>query len=133
MTRTRRTSRRRTEARALAILLVAGVLVLPGCGSDSEDETAASTSPTPTASAAEDASQAASNVRQATVAIEAYFAENQTYVGATTESLRELDAGLENVTVVSTEPGTYCVESTVGAATFHKAGPADHVAEGGCP
>jgi len=107
-------------------LLAAGVLALPGCfygptlsggGSASSDDAAAQ-----------------ANVRASVPAIEAYYADNGSYAGATPDILRTTyDAGLPDVHFVGRfTRTTYCVQSTVGAATYSKNGPSAQVAPGPC-
>lgn len=103
------------------------LLVLPGCfygpgvlsggGSASSDEAAAM-----------------ANVRASIPAIEAYYADHGTYAGASVEGLRATyDAGIGDVRLVGPlNDRTYCVESTVGAVTFSKAGPAAEIVPGTC-
>lgn len=104
--------------------LAAAVLVLPGCfygplfgggGSSPEGE-------------------ARANVRAAIPAIEAYYADNGTYAGATVEGLRtRYDAGIGDIRLVGPlNRRTYCVESTVGGVTFSKAGPGAEIVPGAC-
>jgi hypothetical protein len=102
--------------RLALLLLAAALLVLPGCfyaplygvGSASSDEAAAE-----------------ANVRASIPAIEAYYVDHGTYAGATLANLRiHYDAGLPDVRIVGPlNSFTYCVESTVGSATYSKAGP----------
>jgi hypothetical protein len=80
-------------------------------------------------------SAAEASVRGAVPAIEAYYADNNTYAGATMENLRATyDAGLpEEVQLVRAEALTYCIESTVSGATYSKAGPSSDIVVGPCP
>jgi hypothetical protein len=43
------------------------------------------------------------------------------------------DAGIKHINVKTATATTYCVESTVGQASFHKAGPAQDIVPGLCP
>jgi hypothetical protein len=109
--------------RLAASLLVAALLVLPGCfyaplyGGASSDEAAAET-----------------NVRASIPAIEAYHADHGTYAGITIEGLRaQYDAGLPDVRFVGPlDLDTYCVESSVDSATYSKAGPAGEISPAPC-
>jgi type IV pilus assembly protein PilA len=77
------------------------------------------------------ASQA--NVRAAIPAVEAYFADNNTYAGMTLQYLQTTyDAGVKNVVIFSATGTTYCVHSVVGAETWKKAGPGEAIATGAC-
>lgn len=78
--------------------------------------------------------EAMANVRAAIPAIEAYYADNGTYAGATVEGLRATyDAGIGDVRLLGLlNRRTYCVESTVGSVTFSKAGPAAEIVPGPC-
>ena len=58
-------------------------------------------------------SAAQANVRASIPAIEAYYADNNTYAGATLSYLQTTyDAGVKNIVVQSTSSTTYCIEST---------------------
>lgn len=73
------------------------------------------------------------NVRTAVAAIEAYYADNNTYAGMTDDLLRATyDFALPTITIVRASKNAYCVESTVDGVTFHKAGPAGDIAPGSC-
>src|ERR671938_1974762 len=62
-------------------------------------------------------SAAQANVRAAVPGLEAYAADHNTYVGATSAVLQaSYDAGIKHVNVKTATGTTYCVESTVGAA-----------------
>ena len=78
-------------------------------------------------------SAAQANVRAAIPGVEAYYASTNTYSGLTTTQLKAVDPGIKNVTVHGPLSATsYCVQSVVGAATYHKDGPAADIASGGC-
>ena len=79
-------------------------------------------------------SAAQANVRASIPAIEAYYADNNTYAGATLSYLQTTyDAGVKNITVQSVSSTTYCIESTVGSETWKKAGPGADILTGSCP
>ena len=79
-------------------------------------------------------SAAQANVRSSIPAVEAYFADNNTYAGATLAYLQTTyDQGVKNIVIQSATATTYCVESTVGAETFKKAGPGADIVTGTCP
>jgi hypothetical protein len=117
-------------ARPAALALAAAVLllVLPGCGwllgpavpDGGAEETSSS-----------DLDEARANVRSAIPALEAWYAENSTYEGATEEVLRAW-AGIGDVQIVRADAVGYCVSSTVGSATASKNGPAADIEPGGC-
>lgn len=77
---------------------------------------------------------AQANVRASIPALEAYWADNGTYAGATAEGLRSTyDAGIPAVRLVGPlNRRTYCVESTVGSSSYSKRGPAGYIVPGGC-
>jgi hypothetical protein len=78
---------------------------------------------------------AQSNVRAAVPAMEAFYADNGTYTGADdpTNGIASIDPqSAALVIVVSAEPQTYCIESTVGSTTFSKNGPAADILPGPC-
>jgi hypothetical protein len=73
------------------------------------------------------------NIRAAIPAIEAYNADNATYAGMTVKNLRETyDYGISDVEIINATKTTYCIESTVGDATFSKNGPAAVIVPRGC-
>ena len=76
---------------------------------------------------------AQADVQAAVPAIEAYNADNASgYTGATLSKLKTYDQGVKNITVVTANTTTYCMESTVGKYTFHKGGPGEDVTSGPC-
>jgi prepilin-type N-terminal cleavage/methylation domain-containing protein len=77
---------------------------------------------------------AQANVSAAVPGIEAYAADHATgYTGVTSAVLQaSYDAGIKHITIVSASATTYCVQSTVGAATFNKNGPSANIATGPC-
>jgi type IV pilus assembly protein PilA len=79
-------------------------------------------------------SAAQANVRSSIPAVEAYFADNNTYAGATLAYLQTTyDQGVKNIVIQSATATTYCVQSVVGAETFKKAGPGADIVTGACP
>ena len=79
-------------------------------------------------------SAAQANVRSSIPAVEAYFADNNSYAGATLAYLQTTyDQGVKNIVIQSATATTYCVESTVGAETFKKSGPGADIVTGTCP
>jgi type IV pilus assembly protein PilA len=79
-------------------------------------------------------SAAAANVRAAVPGIEAYSADHNGYTGATSALLQaSYDAGIKHIRIPTATTTTYCVESTVGPETWHKAGPSASVQTGACP
>ena len=78
-------------------------------------------------------SAAQANVRSSIPAVEAYFADNNTYTGATLAYLQTTyDEGVKNIVIQSASTTTYCVQSTVGAETFNKNGPGADIVTGVC-
>ena len=78
-------------------------------------------------------SAAQANVRSSIPAVEAYFADNNSYAGATLAYLQTTyDQGVKNIVIQSATATTYCIESTVGAETFKKAGPGADIVSGTC-
>src|SRR5205085_6780191 len=70
-------------------------------------------------------SAAQANVRAAVPGIEAYNADHGTYTGATSAILQaSYDAGIKHILVKTATATGYCIQSTVGKATYMKAGPA---------
>jgi type IV pilus assembly protein PilA len=79
-------------------------------------------------------SAAQANVRASVPAIEAYYADNNTYAGATLSYLQTTyDAGIKNILVQSATSTTYCIQSTVGSETWNKSGPGSDILSGACP
>ena len=79
-------------------------------------------------------SAAQANVRASVPAIEAYYADNNTYAGATVTYLQtNYDEGVKNIVIQSATSTTYCIESTVGAETWKKSGPGADIVTGTCP
>jgi type IV pilus assembly protein PilA len=79
-------------------------------------------------------SAAKANVRASIPAIEAYYADNNTYAGATLSFLQTTyDQGVKNIVIQSVSSTTYCIESTVGAETWKKSGPGADILTGSCP
>ena len=76
---------------------------------------------------------AKANVAAAVAGVEAYAADNAGYASLTLSKLQtSYDAGIKNITVVRSSATGYCIESTVGAAVYHKSGPGADIASGGC-
>ena len=75
---------------------------------------------------------AQANVRSAIPAVEAFYADNGTYVGMTAVALAAIDAGVK-VTVGTVGAATYCVSNTQGGFAYNKAGPAANIVAGACP
>jgi prepilin-type N-terminal cleavage/methylation domain-containing protein len=79
-------------------------------------------------------SAAEANVRAAVPGMEAYAADHNGYTGATSALLKaSYDAGIKHITVKSATATTFCIESTVGASTYRKAGPSADIQTGACP
>jgi type IV pilus assembly protein PilA len=78
-------------------------------------------------------SAAQANVRASIPAVEAYYADNNTYAGATLTYLQTTyDQGVKNIVIQSATSTTYCIESTVGAETWNKSGPGADILTGAC-
>ena len=65
---------------------------------------------------------AKADIHAAVPAMEAYNSDqNGTYVGATSALLKSTyDAGIKGVQVVNAAASSYCLQSTVGGATWHQ-------------
>lgn len=80
------------------------------------------------------AGSAEANVRVAIPVIEAYYADTGTYAGMSVEGLEQAyDYGLPEVVFAVANAETYCVESSVGSETYHKAGRTGEILPGACP
>ena len=78
-------------------------------------------------------SAAQANVRSALPAVEAYFADNQTYVGMNLAALQGIDAGISStLSVGSVAVDSYCIESTVGGQDASLTGPGGTIATTTC-
>ena len=70
-------------------------------------------------------SAAKANVRAAIPAMEAFFADYNTYAGASPAFMQSTyDQGIKNITIPTATSSTYCVQSVVGGKTWRKNGPA---------
>jgi type IV pilus assembly protein PilA len=79
-------------------------------------------------------SAAQANVRASIPGMEAYSADHNGYTGVTSAVLQaSYDGGIKHIVVQSAGSTTYCVQSTVGAAVFKKAGPSADIVTGSCP
>lgn len=115
--------------RAFLLAVAVSLLVLPGCGWLLGPTVGESGE----ASMSSDEDAAAANVRASIPAMEAYYADNSSYAGATVEALRAYDYGIGDVQVMPSADGfDYCIASTVGTATVSKHGPAQGLQAGGC-
>ncbi len=78
-------------------------------------------------------SAAKANVRASIPGLEAYYADNNSYVGMTLAGIQaSYDAGIKNISFGTLTATSYCVQSTVGQATFNKAGPSADIVSGAC-
>jgi prepilin-type N-terminal cleavage/methylation domain-containing protein len=78
-------------------------------------------------------SAAKANVRASIPGLEAYYADNNTYVGMTLANIQaSYDAGIKNITFGTLTATSYCVQSVVGQATFNKSGPSADIVTGAC-
>ena len=67
---------------------------------------------------------AKANLRAALPTAEAYYADNETYVGMTTDALAAMDGGMSStLTVVSATDSSYCLTDTVNGKTWSVEGP----------
>jgi type IV pilus assembly protein PilA len=70
-------------------------------------------------------SAAKANVRAAIPGVEAFFADFNTYAGASPGFLQtNYDQGIKNITIPTATASTYCIQSAVGGKTWRKNGPA---------
>jgi type IV pilus assembly protein PilA len=79
---------------------------------------------------------AQANVRSAVPAVEAYYADNGTYVGMDTADITAIDASVKVTVDAAPAPGasTYCIENTEPAGTtYHKSNPSGAISSGACP
>jgi type IV pilus assembly protein PilA len=86
-------------------------------------------------------SAAKANVRAAVPAVEAYNADNTGtgasagYAGMTVTALQAYDSAIvpTKLTIATASSTTYCIQSTVGQATWNKNGPGADIVTGACP
>jgi type IV pilus assembly protein PilA len=80
-------------------------------------------------------SAAQANVRASIPGVEAYYADHTAtgYSGMTLTQLQaSYDAGIKNITVVSSSSTTYCISSQVGAEVWYKNGPSGDITSQAC-
>jgi len=77
-------------------------------------------------------SAAQANVRSAIPAVEAFYADNGTYVGMTVAALRLIDAGVKLNAPTALTTTSYCVSDTRGGFTYYKGGPAGNITSTAC-
>jgi hypothetical protein len=78
--------------------------------------------------------QARAEIREATPAIEAFYADNGTYAGMTVSSLRTTyDVRVPDVRIVVTGRDSYCVESDIEDSTYSRNGLHAEVRPAPCP
>ena len=79
---------------------------------------------------------ARANVRAAVPGVEAYFADNGTYVGITLGGLQaSYDEGIKNVAFASLTGTSYCVQNVAtatGGKQWHLNGPGGDIVTGAC-
>jgi type IV pilus assembly protein PilA len=86
-------------------------------------------------------SAAKANVRAAVPAVEAYNADNTGtgasagYAGMTVTGLQVYDSAIvpTKLFIKTADATTYCIQSTVGNATWNKQGPGADIVTGACP
>jgi prepilin-type N-terminal cleavage/methylation domain-containing protein len=87
-------------------------------------------------------SAAQSNLRSAVPSAEAYYSDQQTYVGLNIAGLQGYDSGLSGDVYVAGADGhagtaptanTYCLAAVHGGFTYHFSGPGGSVQAGACP
>ena len=86
-------------------------------------------------------SAAKANVRAAVPAVEAYNADNTGtgasagYAGMTVTGLQVYDSAIvpSKLFIKTADATTYCIQSTVGNATWNKQGPGADIVTGACP
>lgn len=73
---------------------------------------------------------ASANVRSAIPAVEAFYADNGTYVGMDLAALAAIDAGVKITNISGLTATSYCVSSTVGGKIYRKVGPSGSIVAG---
>src|SRR5213080_3806580 len=80
---------------------------------------------------------AQANLRQAVPSAEAYYSDNNTYVGMNLAALSGYDTGLSpdvNAPVPAKQTvNTYCLDATHGGFTYHISGPGGTILPAACP
>jgi type IV pilus assembly protein PilA len=77
---------------------------------------------------------AKANVKNAQVAVQAFYQDSQTYAPAsmTIAALKIYDKALPTITVRSGSTSSYCISSQVGTWVMYKAGPAADITDTAC-
>ena len=75
---------------------------------------------------------AASNVRAAIPAAEAYYADNGDYSWSGVADLKSIDQGLADTLTATAGASSYCLSDTQGSSTYHVNGPGGQVTVGAC-
>jgi type IV pilus assembly protein PilA len=81
-------------------------------------------------------SAAKANVRAAVPSVEAFYADNGTYVGMSLAALQAIDPSVKVAVDSSPAPtaSTYCIENTSPTTpVYHKSNPAGDIVAGACP
>jgi prepilin-type N-terminal cleavage/methylation domain-containing protein len=77
-----------------------------------------------------DDAAAQANLRSAVPVVEAYFSDNETYVGMTLVALRAIDPGVATLAMSGLTATSYCISNTVSGETWRKVGPTGAIASG---
>jgi hypothetical protein len=72
-------------------------------------------------------------LRAAVPAIEAYYADHNTYAGMTLAAIRTYDYSVAGITIAWTTRDRYCIESGTGSDQYHRVGPGGPSQPGPCP
>jgi hypothetical protein len=123
---------KRTDGKATARIVMTALcgVVMAGCGSKKD----AALTETLTIPATAVHTDARANIRSAVRVMGAVHALKGTYVGVTTQYLRQLDGRINPSTSLHDLSATsYCIESTLGSLTASYSGPGGRIRNGPCP
>jgi len=118
-------------------VLLAALLALTACGGDPDPTITASADPqsAPATTPAPSGRDVEHTLREAATAIETYYSDTGTYVGATPAKLAEQgltpDPGV-TVDVVSSTSTEYCLSATGGAITLYFSSAVGKVSQTAC-
>jgi hypothetical protein len=83
-------------------------------------------------SSSEDDARAASVVRAAVPAVEAYYQDHNSYLGMTAAKVRNYDSSVGDISISKVGKETYCIEAVSGDSHAFKVGPAGEILLGSC-
>ena len=113
--------------RALILVTCFAAVVTSGCGASNAVVHVVTSTPT---TAALEVAEA--NVSEAAVPMQTYFDDHGSYLGATADEIRSIDAGLSPTVSITSSGASYCIESVVDGTAANLHGPGGAPAAGTC-